>query len=90
MQLQTYAITIKQDRDRKEKKSKKKNNNNNNNNIFKTHTKFFLLATKAKLVVGFRRIQVGDYTGGRLAVLWPIRLQCAGVWISTGLPWIHT
>lgn len=85
MQLQTNAIIIKKDRDRKEKKSEKQKNN-----LFKTQTKFFLLAMKAKLVVGFRRIKVGDNTDGRLAVLWPIRLQCAGDWISTGLPWIHT
>jgi hypothetical protein len=31
------------------------------------------------------RILLGDTTCGGAVVLWPIRLQCVGVWISTGL-----
>ena len=39
---------------------------------------------------GGRRILLGDNTGGEAVMLRPIRLQCFIVWISTGLPFIHT
>jgi hypothetical protein len=39
---------------------------------------------------GGGRILLGDNTGGEVVMLWPIRLQCAGVWVSAGLSFILT
>jgi hypothetical protein len=36
------------------------------------------------------RILLDDNTGGVPVKLWPIRFQCVGFWISTGLPCIYT
>jgi len=56
--FQNYAITDLCNNNLKKIEPVKRNRNHN---IFKTHTKFFLLATKAKLVVGFGRIQVAGW-----------------------------
>jgi len=44
---------------------------------------------KAQADEGGGRILLGDSTGGGAVMLWPIRLQRVGVWISTGIPCIY-
>jgi len=36
-----------------------------------------------------RRILLGDNTGGRAVKLRSIKFQCAGVWITTELPYTY-
>jgi hypothetical protein len=40
---------------------------------------------KAQWDEGGGRVLLGDNTGGGTFMLWPIRYQCVGVWISSGL-----
>jgi len=45
---------------------------------------------KAQEDEGGGRILLGDSTGGGAVMLWTLRLQSVGVWISTGIPCIYT
>ena len=53
------------------------------------HTEFFHAGMKARRDEGDERILLGDNTGRVAVVLRLIRFRCAGVWISTGLPYTH-
>ena len=61
-----------------------------NNNTFKTYAEFILVGTKAQRDESGGSILLGDNTGSRVVMLRPIRFQCAGDWILTGLPCTYT
>ena len=50
---------------------------------------FLLAGIKAQLEEGDGRILLGDNTGDGAVVLLPIRFQCAGVWITSGLTCVY-
>jgi hypothetical protein len=54
--------------------------------LFQKRAKFFHAGMKAKRDEGGGRILLGDNTGSGAVILRPIRLECAGVWVSIGLP----
>jgi hypothetical protein len=49
----------------------------------------FLVEMKAQRDESGGRILLGDNKSGGAAMLQLIRFQCAGVWISTGLPCVN-
>jgi len=49
------------------------------------HTKFFNAEMKVSLGEGGRSTVLSDNIGSGVVMLWPFRLHCVGVWISTGL-----
>ena len=53
---------------------------------------FFLAGMGAQEYDGCmkNRLTVGRYTGSGAVMLRPLRFQCAGIWISTGIPCIFT
>jgi hypothetical protein len=54
--------------------------------IFENHTEFLFAGMEAQWDKCGWRTLLGDNTGGGEVILWPIRFQCAGGWISTGPP----
>jgi len=50
---------------------------------------FFRAGMKVQRDEGDGRILLGDNTGGGTVRLWPIKLRCVGVWISTILSYIY-
>jgi len=57
--------------------------------IFKILAENFPTTLKAQWHEGGGRILLGDNTGGVAGMQRPIRFQCAGVWVSTGLSFIY-
>ena len=60
------------------------------NNTFKTYAESVLVGTKAQRDESGGSLLLGDNTGSRMVMLRPIRFQCAGDWILTGLPRTYT
>ena len=52
-------------------------------------SEFFLVGIKAQRDQGCGRILLDENTGGGAVMLRPIKVQCFGVRISTGLPCIY-
>jgi hypothetical protein len=74
-QFQTHAVL-------KEKNRKK--------TLFFKSAEFVLAGMKAQWDESSGRILLGDNKDGEAVMLWPIRVQGAGVSILTGLPFIYT
>jgi len=53
------------------------------------HAKFLLQGGKAEWVSSEGRILLGDNIGDTVVPLQPVRFQCVGVWISTGLSCVY-
>jgi hypothetical protein len=54
--------------------------------FFKTRVPNLIAGMITQWGGGDGRILLGDGIGSRAVMLRPIRLRCAGVWVSTGLP----
>ena len=58
--------------------------------ILEISIEFFVVGIKVQLDKGGGRILLGDNTGGRVVMLWPVRFHYVGDWMPTGLPCTYT